>query len=69
MRHNSQMLAFFSKPHSVGITKHTEIFSAVKIEKFTGKNMMVLFFAQNIDCGYTLERYPQLYVLNKKYEK
>ena len=33
-----------------------EIFSAVKIEKFVGfcKDIF-LIFAQNIDCGYTLE--------------
>ena len=31
-------------------------FSVVKIENFVGKNFDIfLIFAQNIDCGYTLE--------------
>ena len=37
----------------------TEIFSAVKIENFIRKipmkNFDIFIFAQNIDCGYTLE--------------
>ena len=41
------------------ITNHAiyrEIFSAVNIEIFIGKNFAIFnFFAQNIDCGYTLE--------------
>ena len=37
--------------------QYTEIFfSAVKIENFHQKNVDIfLIFAQNIDCGYTLE--------------
>ena len=36
--------------------RYTEIFSAVKIENFQVKNFDIfLIFAQNIDCGYTLE--------------
>ena len=48
--------------------QYTDIFSAVKIEIFIGgKNDIFNIFAQNIDCGYTLEpprrggsnKYPQ----------
>ena len=48
--------------------QYTEIFSAVKTEKFHPKIFDIfLIFAQNIDCGYKLEpphqggsnRYPQ----------
>ena len=36
--------------------QYTEIFSPVKIENFVRKkNDIFLVFAQNIDCGYTLE--------------
>ena len=36
--------------------QYTEIFSAVKIENFTRKKFDSFnIFAQNIDCGYTLE--------------
>ena len=36
--------------------QYTEIFSVVKIEKFQKKGFDIfLIFAQNIDCGYTLE--------------
>ena len=36
--------------------KKTEIFLALKIENFQHKNFDIfLIFAQNIDCGYTLE--------------
>ena len=36
--------------------QYTEIFSAVKIENFTRKNFDIFnIFAQNIDCGYSLE--------------
>ena len=36
--------------------QYTEIFLALKIENFQLKNFdIVLIFAQNIDCGYTLE--------------
>ena len=36
--------------------QYTEIFSAVKIENFIRKNFDIFnIFAQNIDCGYTLE--------------
>ena len=36
--------------------QYTEIFSALKIEKFQLKIFDIfLIFAQNIDCGYTLE--------------
>ena len=49
------------------------IFSALKIENFTIKIVIFNIFAQNIDCGYTLEpprrggsnEYPQS-VLEKK---
>ena len=36
--------------------QYTEIFLALKIENFQLKNSDIfLIFAQNIDCGYTLE--------------
>ena len=36
--------------------QYTEIFSVVKIENFQYKIFNIfLIFAQNIDCGYTLE--------------
>ena len=36
--------------------QYTEIFLVVKKKFFTGKILVFfLFFAQNIDCGYTLE--------------
>ena len=36
--------------------QYTEIFSAVKIENFSRKILIFFFnFAQNINCGYTLE--------------
>ena len=36
--------------------QYTEIFLALKIENFQLKNVDIfLIFAQNIDCGYTLE--------------
>ena len=35
--------------------QHTEIFPALKIENFQQKYFIFLIFAQNIDCGYTLE--------------
>ena len=36
--------------------QYTEIFSPLKIENFQLKNFDIfLIFAQNIDCGYTLE--------------
>ena len=36
--------------------KYTEIFKAVKIEGFHVNNFDIfIIFAQNIDCGYTLE--------------
>ena len=31
------------------------LFSAVKTENFVGKILIFLMFAQNFDCGYTLE--------------
>ena len=37
--------------------QYTAIFHSCKNEKFKMKNILVfLIFAQNIDCGYTLER-------------
>ena len=48
--------------------QYTEIFEVVKNENFQQKNFDIfLIFAQNIDCGYTLEppwrggsnKYPQ----------
>ena len=35
--------------------QYMEIFEVVKNEKFQKKNDIFLIFAQNIDCGYTLE--------------
>ena len=57
--------------------QYTEIFLALKIENFQLKNFDIfLIFAQNIDCGYTLElprrggsnEYPQsmFWCKNKK---
>ena len=34
---------------------YQRIFSELKIENFIGKIWLNLMFAQNIDCGYTLE--------------
>ena len=54
--------------------QYTQIFSAVKIENFIRKKIDIfLIFAQNIDCGYTLEppqrggsnEYPQSMFLSK----
>ena len=40
----------------LNITKSTDIFLALKIEHFQLKKFDIfLIFAQNIDCGYTLE--------------
>ena len=38
-----------------------EIFSAVKIENFIG--FFIYIFAQNIDCGYTLEPPPSFFYI------
>ena len=38
--------------------QYTAIFKAVKMISFSWKIDIFLIFAQNIDCGYTLER-PQ----------
>ena len=55
--------------------QHTEIFLALKFEKFQQKIFDIfLIFAQYIDCGYTLEpprrggsnEYPLFYVLEQK---
>ena len=36
--------------------RYTEIFIAIKMKNFRQKNFdIILIFAQNIDCGYTLE--------------
>ena len=53
--------------------QYTEIFSAVKMKNFIGKNDIFLIFAQNIHCGYTLipplvgssKEYPQCMIWNK----
>ena len=49
------------------------LFSAVKIENFVGKKSDIFnIFAQNIDCGYTLEPpqpAPTINVLGQKSEK
>ena len=37
--------------------QYTEIFVAIKMKNFSKKRFNIfLIFAQNIDCGYTLER-------------
>ena len=50
--------------------QYTEIFLALKIEIFQLKDFDIfLIFAQNIDCGYTLEpprRVPTIYVFEQK---
>ena len=50
--------------------QYKQIFLALKIENFQLKIFDVfLIFAQNIDCGYTLEpprRVPTIYVLEQK---
>ena len=64
------------KPHALQKLAHAiyRDFSAVKIEKFHQKNFDIFaIFAQNIDCGYKLERprqggsneYPKSMLLNK----
>ena len=54
--------------------QYTEIFIAIKIENFQQKNSDIfVIFAQNIDCGYTLEpprrggsnEYPQFMFWSK----
>ena len=49
--------------------QYTQIFLALKIENFQLKIFDIfLIFAQNIDCGYTLEpprRVPTIYVLEQ----
>ena len=47
----------YPKPHYENLSMQTtEIFSVVKIENFQLKIFNIfLIFAQNIDCGYTLE--------------
>ena len=56
--------------------QYTEIFLVLKIENFQLKNFDIfLIFAQNIDCGYTLEpprrggsnEYPQSMFWSKLY--
>ena len=58
--------------------QYTEIFLALKIENFQLKNVEIfLIFAQNIDCGYTLEpprrggsnEYPQSMFWSKNKKK
>ena len=46
--------------------EYTEIFKVVKNENFQEKMFAIflIFFAQNIDCGYTLEP-PQLEPLRR----
>ena len=50
--------------------QHTAIFHACKNDNFHLKTFdFFLFFAQNIDCGYTLEppqRVPTFHVLEQK---
>ena len=36
---------------------------------FTGVYIIFLISAQNIDCGYSLERVPTIYVFEQKYDK
>ena len=50
--------------------QYTEIFEAVKIEKFIRLKLLYVFlnFAQNIDCGYTFE-YPQSMFWSKNKKK
>ena len=54
--------------------QYTEIFLALKIENFQLKVFFIFsYFAQNVDCGYTLEpprrggcnEYPQTMIWNK----
>ena len=59
--------------------QYTEIFLALKIENFQLKkfDIFLFFFAQNIDCGYTLEpprqsgsnEYPQSMFWSKNKNK
>ena len=55
--------------------QYTEILCALKIENFQQKNFDIfVIFAQNIDCGYTLEpprrgEYPQSMFWSKKKKK
>ena len=57
--------------------QYTEIFSASKLENFIGKIDNFNMFAQNIDCGYTLEppnrggsnNYPQSMFMIKDKKK
>ena len=47
--------------------QYLAIFHGCKIDNFQMKNYDIfLIFAQNIDCGYTLERVPTIYVLEQK---
>ena len=48
--------------------QYTAIFQGCKNYNFQMKKCDIfLIFAQNIDCGYTLERVPTIYVLEQKY--
>ena len=48
----------------------TVIFHGCKNDNFQMKNCNIFhIFAQNIDCGYTLEQVPTIYVLEQKLEK
>ena len=47
--------------------QYTEKILDVKMKNFTGKNFDIsLIFAQNIDCGYTLEPQFMFWSKNKK---
>ena len=54
---NSSHLAFYALRHYENMPmQYKEIFKVVKYENFPLKNIDIfLIFAQNIDCGYTLE--------------
>ena len=50
------MVLFIKSSHYENLPmQYSEIFLAVKIEQFSRKKNIFLTFAQNIDCGYSLE--------------
>ena len=56
-----------SKHYANMSVQYTAIFHGCKNDNFQMKIFdFFLIFAQNIDCGYTLERVPTIYVLEQK---
>ena len=48
-------LAWHSTSRKLAYAIIQRMFSALKLNNFIGKSWLILMFAKNIDCGYTLE--------------